>query len=115
MEQDFADRGWDYRDRYRPGGGLSRMTVRRLLLLVDGLDQRTSRFWCAVFDRNPMTQTDSLLADVWELWAGKDARHPIRATRKELRDKQAAAVARERRKRQIKAAERKRKARIAGR
>lgn len=115
MEQDFADKGWDYRDRYRPGGGPSRMTVRRLLLLVDGLDQRTSRFWCAVFDRNPMSLTDSLVADLWELWAGKDNRHPIRQTRAEVREQEAAALARERRKKQIKAAERRRKARVAGR
>lgn len=68
-----------------------------------------------MFDRNPMSQTDSLVADLWELWAGKDNRHPIRRTRAEVREKEAAALARQRRKKQIKAAERRRKARVAGR
>lgn len=45
MELDLFDRGVDYRDYYRPGGGASRLTMRRLLLLVADLDPFASRFW----------------------------------------------------------------------
>lgn len=45
MELDLFDRGVDYRDYYRPGGGASRLTMRRLLLLVADLDPFESRFW----------------------------------------------------------------------
>lgn len=50
MELDLFDRGVDYRDYYRPGGGASRLTMRRLLLLVADLDPFASRFWAEAED-----------------------------------------------------------------
>lgn len=91
------------------------MTIRRLLLLVDSLDKQTSNFWCAVLDRDPLSRTEGLLVDLWELWADGEARHPIRQTRAERREAEEAARERERRKKQIKEAERARKARNAAR
>lgn len=107
MEADFAEHGWDYRDRYLPGGGPSRLTTRRLLLLVDQvLPRGSSRFWCAVLDRDPLTDEQVLLSDLYGVWAGKP--HPIRTRREdaEKRRKTAAKKARiakrERRRRRMK-------------
>lgn len=45
VELDLLDKGIDYRDYFRPGGGKSRLTLRRLLLIVEDLDPFASRFW----------------------------------------------------------------------
>lgn len=45
VELDLLDKGIDYRDYFRPGGGASRLTLRRLLLIVEDLDPFASRFW----------------------------------------------------------------------
>lgn len=84
-----------------------------MLLLVDALDRHTSHFWCAVLDRDPLDRAEGLLVDLWELWADGDVRHPLRQTRAQRRESEEAALARERKKKQIKAAERRRKARVA--
>lgn len=83
VELDFADRGWDYRDRYRPGGGVSRLTIRRLLLLVDGMDRLSSRFWAELDDREPITQEALLMADVFNGLTGE--KHPLRDMRENIR------------------------------
>lgn len=64
MELDLLDRGVDYRDYYRPGGGQSRLTLRRLLLIVEDLDPFESRFW---------TQSEAF-GLWWELNRGKKDR-----------------------------------------
>lgn len=64
MELDLLDRGIDYRDYYRPGGGQSRLTLRRLLLIVEDLDPFESRFW---------TQSEAF-GLWWELNRGKQDR-----------------------------------------
>lgn len=45
VELDLLDKGIDYRDYFRPGGGASQLTLRRLLLIVEDLDPFASRFW----------------------------------------------------------------------
>lgn len=105
MELDLADMGIDYRDRFKPGGGPSRLTVRRLLLLVDGLDRFTSRFWNEVGGQSPISTTDIVLTDIWQSITGEKRGHPLRRPREsrdELRE-------RENRKRAIRAAVRRRK------
>lgn len=74
--------GIDYRDRFRPGGGPSRLTVRRLLVLVEHLPAQ-SAFNAAREDRAPVSLTASAVMDVWESLAGK--RHPGRASMAERR------------------------------
>lgn len=83
MELDLFERGVDYRDFYRPGGGGSRLTLRRLLLLVDGMDPFNSRFWAEVhgFDYVPMDVR--VQADTFEAFAQR--RHPVVAWREEAR------------------------------
>lgn len=72
MEADFRRfySGLDYRDRYRPGGGSSQLTLRLLLLLVDKLPPE-SEFKSAIEERAPISTTDSLLMDVWSALTGK--------------------------------------------
>lgn len=73
VEADFRRfySGLDYRDRYRPGGGPSQLTLRLLLLLVDKLPPE-SEFKSAVEQRVPISSTDSLLMDVWSALSGKN-------------------------------------------
>lgn len=104
MEQDLANFfGIDYRDRWRPGGGASQLTLRRLLVLIEGMDRGNSKFWCAVHDRDPLTLQESLIMNVWESQTGEP--HPYRSRRENER-KQAEF---ERKKQQIRKAERLRK------
>ena len=60
----------DYRDRYRPGGGLSRLTLRRLLALVDGLPAE-SLFRSEVEDRMPVSEQSAAIGDVISAFTGK--------------------------------------------
>lgn len=76
MELDFADLGFDLRDWWRPGGGESRMTTRRVLLIVSGLAKTTSRFWCVVLGTDPLSDDQWLLSDIYAATTGKA--HPIR-------------------------------------
>ena len=85
--------GVDYRDRFLPGGGRSRLTVRRLLLLVDLLPAE-SAFHSAREDRAPWSITGSAVMDVWEALAGK--RHPGRLSPSERRQAAIDRVERER-------------------
>lgn len=67
----------DYRDRFRPGGGASQLTIRRLLLLVEHLPAE-SAFHAAREDRAAASLTANAVMDVWESLTGK--RHPGRAS-----------------------------------
>lgn len=67
--------GLDYRDRYRPGGGASRLTFRRMLLLVEYLP-RESFFKSACDGRPARSFTDERLMDIPEALTGKP--HPVR-------------------------------------
>lgn len=99
----------DYRDRYRPGGGASQLTTRRLLVLVDGLHPTSSRFWSAVAGRSPDTPETILLGGVYQATAGQW--HPWTT-----RDKDAAEARRfEEQKKRIRAAERARQRILAAR
>lgn len=89
MELDFADLGFDLRDWWRPGGGASRMTTRRVFLLVDGLSKSTSRFWCAVLDIDPLSEDQWLLSDIYAATAGKV--HQIRTRRADREERQKVA------------------------
>ena len=90
MEQDLADRGHDLRDWYRPRGGASRLTTRRLLLLVDGLPRESSRFWCAVTDMEPITWDQIILADIYALHTKQI--HPVWTRREDQRKRRAKAA-----------------------
>lgn len=96
VELDLFDRGVDYRDRWRPGGGASRLTLRRLLLLVCGMDPFESRFWmlCGRLDLwekfnegvtpdHYAQTTNRLVSDVVAMFAEKP--HPWRTWRDDLR------------------------------
>ena len=60
----------DYRDRYRPGGGESKLTIRRLLVLVDGLPPE-SLFRSAVEDRLPVSELSIAIGDLTTAITGK--------------------------------------------
>lgn len=66
MEFDLATLGVDYRDYWRPGHGSSQLTLRRLLLLVEGVRDRQSLFWAAVSETEPLSKTDILLGGIYE-------------------------------------------------
>lgn len=74
-------RGVDLRDLWRPGGGESRLTVRRLLLIVDALPRDTSLFWTAAADVDQISTDQVLLTDLWSAWTGKP--HPLRTRRED--------------------------------
>lgn len=83
----------DYRDRYRPGGGESKLTIRRLLVLVDGLPPE-SLFRSAVEGRLPVSEQSAAVGDVLQALTGKPwhrwnalTRQRERAEFKELLDK----------------------------
>lgn len=96
VELDLFDRGVDYRDRWRPGGGESRLTLRRLLLLIVGMDPFESRFWMAcgrldlweqfnedITPEHYAPTAERLLSDVIAMFAEKP--HPWRTWRSDLR------------------------------
>lgn len=85
--------GLDYRDRWRAGGGASRLTFRRLLLLVEYLP-RESLFKSEVAGRGPRSFADERLMDIPEALTGKA--HPIREQEKRQRRLAEQAPARER-------------------
>lgn len=84
MEADFARfyPATDYRDRFRPRGGPSGLTVRRLLVLVEHLPAE-SAFHAARENRAPASLGANAVMDVWESLTGK--RHPGRASAAEKR------------------------------
>lgn len=66
MEADFIKLGIDFRDWYQPDGGESKLTTRRLLLILDKvLDKKTSLFWCAVTDADPVDLHGMVLSDIF--------------------------------------------------
>lgn len=76
MECDFAFHGLgDFRDAYLPGGGPSKLTIRRVLLLVRGLRNVRSMFWDEVEGRDRLTHTETLLVDIFGSLTGQ--KHPI--------------------------------------
>lgn len=83
MEQDLFDRGVDYRDFYRPAGGESRLTLRRLLLIVDGLDMFGSRFWAAVNGMDFLPTDVRVQTDIFGMFSEKP--HYVRTWREDMR------------------------------
>lgn len=89
----------DFRDWYRPRGGESRLTTRRLLLLVDRLPREESHFWPTVTDQDPVTNEEFLLMDLFNAFTGE--LHPrvksmqLKEKRRRLRDKAAEVKAAE--------------------
>ncbi len=65
--------GLDYRDFYLPGGGGSRLTLRRLLNLVENLPPE-SLFMSEVSHRPPMSEISLAVMDIWEALQGQQ--HP---------------------------------------
>ena len=84
VEQDLAAIGIDYRDRWRPGGGPSRLTIRRLLVLVDGMDRYESHFWSAVTDQERISAETVVMTDIWSALTGGERAHPIREAKKRI-------------------------------
>ena len=71
VEADFQRfYGLDYRDVYRPGGGRTRLTLRRALSLASLLPPE-SLFKSELQGRFPISNETAALYDLWELWAGK--------------------------------------------
>ncbi|RKW22524.1 MAG: hypothetical protein D8B53_05905 [Corynebacterium sp.] len=102
--------GIDYRDFWRPKGGDSRLTLRRLLVLVDGLDRTRSRFWSEILDIDRLSIEGYILADIFAAITSGE-RHPM-ATMREGARKQKALEERKERYFRIKA-ERERKLALA--
>lgn len=97
VELDLFDRGVDYRDFYRPNGGESRLTLRRLLLLVEGMDLFDSRFWAEVNGIDFVSADIRIQSDIFGMFAEKP--HPMRTWREDMRrerEKQAKKLAIER-------------------
>lgn len=65
--------GIDYRDRFRPGGGESKLTLRRLGVLLQGLPME-SDFYSAKDERPPISEVSVLLLDMFHAITGKP--HP---------------------------------------
>ena len=105
MEKDLALIGVDYRDRFRPGGGASHLTVRRLLVLVDSLDRGHSWFWSEVHGGERLSAESIVLTDIWGALAGEGKIHPLREMSKRVEEMRKREVT----KRRIREASRKRK------
>lgn len=85
MEGDFAlHYHTDYRDVYRPGGGPSRLTLRRLSLLVERLPPE-SAFKSAVEDRLPISGESAVTMTVFEALTGK--KHPLWTAKQRERER----------------------------
>ncbi|HAF73299.1 MAG TPA: hypothetical protein DCL06_11290 [Corynebacterium variabile] len=102
----------DYRDRWRPGGGTSQLTYRRLLVLLDGLPAE-SEFRAAVLDVSPVSRIELRLVELWESWAGKA--HPVRNTEEQQRERADAAEEKQEFERQREAARERNRAALAAR
>jgi hypothetical protein len=102
----------DYRDRWRPGGGRSGLTYRRLLVLLDGLPPE-SAFRAAVTDTSPVSRVEKRLVELWESLAGKA--HPVRNTEEQKREREEAAAEKRELERQRAAARRRNQAALAAR
>lgn len=87
--------GIDLRDLWRPGGGASRLTYRRLLVLVGRLPQ-DSAFMSACRDQFPISPETAAMYRLEEVLSGKKS--PMWDAKKRMRDKAAheAALARHR-------------------
>lgn len=92
----------DFRDFYRPRGGASRLTLRRLIVLVAGLNEHTSRFWAAVFDRDPFSVAECVQMDIFAAVDGQE--HPYKTAREDRKRREE----REKKKKRIKQAEKRR-------
>lgn len=78
VELDLLDRGIDIKDWYR-----REISTRRFLLIVDDLSRTSSRFWCEVLDRDPLTDDQGLLADIF--YSLTNSPHPIRTRREDMK------------------------------
>jgi hypothetical protein len=85
--------GIDYRDRFRPGGGASHLTIRRLLVLVEFLPAE-SQFHAAREDRSAASLTANAVMDVWESLTNQ--KHPGRASTAQRRQQAIEAAERTR-------------------
>lgn len=83
----------DYRDRFRPAGGPSRLTVRRLLVLVEFLPAE-AQFHAAREDRSAASLTANAVMDVWESLTNQ--KHPGRASAAQRRQQATEAAERAR-------------------
>lgn len=102
----------DYRDRWRDRGGESRLTYRRLLVLLDGLPEE-SLFRSACAEQPQVSRIEQRLIEVWEAWAGKA--HPVRNTKQQQVEREEAAERERELERQRKAARKRNRAALAAR
>lgn len=57
----------DLRDFFRPGGGVSRLTLRRLMVLVARLPPESA--WASVVaDRPAVSEISAAVMDLWSAW-----------------------------------------------
>lgn len=79
----------DYRDFYRPGGGESRLTLRRMLLLVEQLPPE-SAFQSERHDRVPISVESAATYSVYQAVTGKP--HPAWTQREREREEAARKI-----------------------
>ncbi|WP_010120132.1 hypothetical protein [Corynebacterium nuruki] len=104
--------GIDYRDRWRPNGGPSRLTYRRLLVLLDGLPVG-AEFRTAATGSNGVPNVEMRLVELWESLSGKE--HPRRNPEKQRRLAEEAAATQRELDRQREAARKRNRAALAAR
>lgn len=75
----------DVRDFFLPGGGASKLTLRKLLILVDRLPPE-SAFRSAVGDRVPISAEAGILMDIFKSLSGEE--HPRWQALKNARERE---------------------------
>lgn len=103
----------DFRDWFLPGGGKSRLTTRRLLVIVTKvLSKDNSHFWKAVQQQDEFDAHGILLADIFTAVSGET--HPLReffydrsGAERKLQEEHKKRVEREERKRLLREISRK--------
>lgn len=60
----------DLRDHYRPHGGASQLTLRRVVNLAEGLPPE-SRFWSEVEDRYPVSEQSAAIGEIFQALTGE--------------------------------------------
>lgn len=85
----------DYRDVYRPGGGPSKLTLRRALSLAAHLPME-SLFKSELGERYPITAETAALWQLWEAWMGRRSPNWDLRRRQQLAAEHQAALKRER-------------------
>lgn len=66
VEKDLINLNIDFRDYYRPHGGKSQLTFRRLRIILHAIDPQDSFFWTEVSDIDKVNQTTRAVSAVYQ-------------------------------------------------